>query len=162
MEFIRFIPENTQVEQFISENTFTTLEALNRMIKFDNFLCKNKFSSLGQTFVLLNCYSVLDRSRVLQRDTSCSELCARNNSNVPTYNEWKTISLEDLRSACTNKDRCDFAISTKFNLSGSYWSSGDHKLEDIIWKSVEYPRLNDILTICGFGAFTSGNFQVSR
>ena len=135
------------------------------MIKFENFTCKNKFSFLGQTMLLLKCYSlvqVAERTRGTQREKSCSELCASNNSYVPSYEEWKTISLEDLRNKCTNKDRCDFAITTSFNWTGSYWSSGDNKLENIIWKSVEYPRLNDLLTICGFGAFMRDSYQVNR
>ena len=137
------------------------------MIKFGNFVCKNQFSSLGQTLVLLNCYSIVDRTSLIPgMRHSCSKHCAVNNSYVPTYEEWKIIRAENLIKDCktkvTNKARCDFAVSTSFNLTGSYWSSGGIKLENITWKSDEYPRLNDILTICGFGAFTSGNFQSRR
>ena len=138
--------------------------AMTKMIKFDNFTCNNSFSSFGHTFLMLNCYQIVDGSRDHREPDMgkpCSELCAVNSSYVVDYEKWKLMDLNYLGKACTNKGRCDFAISTSFNFNGSYWISGDDKLENITWKSVAYPRLNDLLTVCGFETITSIDFHAN-
>ena len=61
--------------------------------------------------------------------------------------------MSQLFNSC-KKWNCDFTVTSNYNFAKSQWESNGRKLEKIVWKSSSYPRLNDVLTVCGIWSTT--------
>ena len=63
------------------------------------------------------------------------------------------MNLTSLYESCAKSDKvgfvCDFQVSSSFNYDEGIWYSNGKTLDDVVWKSVSYPRIDDILVVCG-------------
>ena len=109
-----------------------------------NFTCNDTFQRLNTTLISTNCFTVLDDDF---DDVSCNKECHRRNAKIPDYDDLLGLNLEEIERTC-GADFCDLRVNVHFNFDTDNWQSNNKQLDSLMWKSYEFPRLNDLLVVC--------------
>ena len=122
------------------------------------FTCTDK---MYRSLLYLSCYQVI----IKVWDKSCSEICLSVSAKNPSSDEWNSLNLTYLHESCPQKntDRpgdtrnigevaCEFTVPMEYNFAESFWYNNGRRLNNLTWKSIDYPRLKDTVVIFGLRA----------
>lgn len=123
------------------------------LIKYKaNFTCNDAFQMFNTTLIRTNCFTVLDDDF---GDVSCNEECHRLNAKMPDYDELLRLNAEQVERVC-GAEFCDLRVDVHFNFHTRHWQSNNKQLDNLTWKSHEFPRLNDLLVVCNHAPLSYG------
>ena len=109
-------------------------------ITVPQFTCDDDFVVFNRSLAAWNCF-------VVQQDDACSEACSSLDARLPNYSEFMALNATRVKRKCKS-GFCNLEIEANFNFATHLWESNNHELNNLTWRSHEYPLIDDLLVIC--------------